>query len=74
MIILPRKRKAGKRKMSSDVTMQDVFERFLPEYAESKNFSDRQYMSQIRKKRPKRSLLQVYTRLVYPVDNNVIKA
>ena len=29
----------------SDVTIQDVFERFLPEYAESKNFSDRQYLA-----------------------------
>ena len=29
----------------SDVTIQDVFERFLPEYAESKNFSDRQYIA-----------------------------
>ena len=28
-----------------DVTIQDVFERFLPEYAESKNFSDRQYLA-----------------------------
>jgi len=29
----------------TDVTIQDVFERFLPEYAETKNFSDRQYMA-----------------------------
>ena len=29
----------------SDVTIQDVFERFLPEYSESKNFSDRQYLA-----------------------------
>lgn len=28
-----------------EVTIQDVFERFLPEYAESKNFSDRQYLA-----------------------------
>ena len=29
----------------ADVTIQDVFERFLPEYAETKNFSDRQYLA-----------------------------
>lgn len=29
----------------ADVTIQDVFERFLPEYAESRNFSDRQYLA-----------------------------
>lgn len=28
-----------------DITIQDVFERFLPEYAESRNFSDRQYLT-----------------------------
>ena len=31
--------------MNSNVTMQDVFERFLPEYSEIKNFSDRQYLA-----------------------------
>lgn len=29
----------------ADVTIQDVFERFLPEYAETKKFSDRQYLA-----------------------------
>ena len=28
-----------------DITIQDVFERFLPEYAESKNFSERQFLT-----------------------------
>lgn len=28
-----------------DITIQDVFKRFLPEYAESRNFSDRQYLA-----------------------------
>lgn len=31
--------------MNSNVTIQDVFERFLPEYSEIKNFSDRQYLA-----------------------------
>ncbi len=43
-MLLSRKREAGKRRMA-DVTIQDVFERFLPEYAESRNFSDRQYLA-----------------------------
>ena len=30
--------------MSSDTTIRDVFERFLPEYAEVSNFSERQYL------------------------------
>ena len=28
-----------------NVTIQDVFERFLPEYAETSNFSDEQYLT-----------------------------
>ena len=31
--------------MSSDTTIQDVLEKFLPEYAESKNFSEQQYLT-----------------------------
>lgn len=31
--------------MNSNVTIQDIFERFLPEYSEIKNFSDRQYLA-----------------------------
>lgn len=45
MIILPRKRKAGKRKMETNTTIRDVFQRFLPEYAEVNNFSERQHLT-----------------------------
>ena len=31
--------------MSSDVTIQDVFQRFLPDYSEIHHFSDRQYLT-----------------------------
>ena len=31
--------------MNSDITIQDVFKRFLPEYSETGNFSDRQYLT-----------------------------
>ena len=31
--------------MNSDVTIQDVFQRFLPDYAETHHFSDRQFLT-----------------------------
>ena len=31
--------------MRTDTTIQDVFNRFLPEYAEVSNFSERQYLA-----------------------------
>ena len=42
-MLLPRKRKAGRKRMDKGITIQDVFERFLPEFAEVNNFSSRQY-------------------------------
>ena len=41
---LPKRREAGKRRMA-DVTIQDVFLRFVPDYAEIRNFSSEQYMA-----------------------------
>ena len=42
MTILNPRREAGKRRMA-DVTIQDVLEEFLPEYSETKNFTNLQY-------------------------------
>ena len=43
LTILRRKREEGKRRMKSDVIIQDVFARFIPECSETMYFSEEQY-------------------------------
>ena len=44
-MLLNLKREAGRKSMRTDTTIQDVFNRFLPEYAQVSNFSERQYLA-----------------------------